>query len=59
VYPGEYTVMVQKFANTAADPGAAPAMVAMDDPLRKYGADSPLKKSVGPDKPTEIDLALE
>lgn len=59
VYPGEYTVMVQKFAATAADPGAAPAMVAMNDPLKKYGAESQLKKSVGDDKPKEINLDLE
>lgn len=59
VYPGEYTVMVQKFKATAADPGMAPATVAMDDPLKKYGAESPLRKSIGDDKPKEINLELE
>jgi hypothetical protein len=58
VYPAEYQVMVEKPMETPADPGAAPA-VPPENPLSKYGPESPLRAQVGPDQPTELPFELE
>lgn len=50
VYPGDYTVMVQKFQTGEVDPTKVTAEGPASDPLAKYGADSPLKASVAADK---------
>lgn len=58
VYPGEYRVMVEKFAAMPKDPGAAPANpVSGDNPLVKYGAESELRAKVDGTK-TEFNFDL-
>lgn len=60
LYPSEYMVRVEKPLPANQDPGMAPAESATDDPLAKFGADSPLRANVAEDKTTfDFDLASQ
>jgi hypothetical protein len=61
LYPSEYVVRVEKPLPANQDPGMAAAEpVAADDPLAKFGADSPLRANVSEEQTSfDFDLASQ
>ncbi len=60
LYPSEYIVRVEQPLPTNQDPGTAPAEIVADDPLAKFGADSPLRANVSAEQTSfDFDLAAQ